>query len=66
MFSNNKMDTNSYLNDFTDTFCLTNIVNFRPCFKTLNGTLLDIMVTNKPKSFCKTVPLRKDSVIATK
>ena len=52
-FSNSKMDTNNYLCDFTDIFSLTNIVNSKTCFKTLNETLLDIMPTNKPKSFCK-------------
>ena len=60
------MDTNNYLSDFIDTFSLTNIVNCKTCFKTLNGTLLDIMLTNKPKSFYKLVPLKHDSVIATK
>ena len=53
-FSNSKMDTNNYLNDFIDTFSLANIVNSKTCFKTLNGTLLDVMLTNKPKFFCKT------------
>ena len=48
------MDTNNYLCDFIDTFSLTNIVNSKTCFKTLNGTLLDIVLTNKSKSFCKT------------
>ena len=48
------MDTNNYLCDFIDTFSLTDIVNSKTCFKTLNGTLLDLMLTNKSKSFCKT------------
>ena len=48
------MDTNNYLCGFIDTFSLTNIVNSKTNFKTLNGTLLDLMLTNKPKSFCKT------------
>ena len=29
-------------------------------FKTLNGTLLDLMVTNKPKSFCKTCTIEAE------
>ena len=52
--SNSKMDTNNYLSDFINTFSLTNIVNCKTCFKTLNGTLLDIMLRKKPKSFRKT------------
>ena len=53
-FSDSKMDTNNYLGDFIDSFSLTNIVNYKACFKTLNRTLLDIMLTSKPKSFFKT------------
>ena len=49
-----KMDTNNYLSEFIDTFPLTNKVNSKTCFKTLNGTLFNIMLTNKPKSFCET------------
>ena len=52
-----KMDTNNYLSDFIDTFSLTDIVNSKTCFKTLNGTLLDIMLTKKPKSFSKTTTM---------
>ena len=43
--------------DFIDTFSLTNIVNSKTCFKILNETLLDIMLTKNllyKKSFCKT------------
>ena len=53
------MDTNNYLSDFIDIFSLTNALNSKTCFKTLNGTLLQIMLTNKPKSFCKTCPTEK-------
>ena len=52
-----KMDTNNYLSDFIDTFSLTDIVNSKTCFKTLNGTLPDIMLTKKPKSFSKTTTM---------
>ena len=47
------------------TFSITNIVNSKICFKTLNGTLLDIMLTYKPKSFLnpKLVPLKQGSAI---
>ena len=48
------MNTNNYQCDFIDTFFLTNIVKSKTCFKTFNGILLDLMLTNKSKSFCKT------------
>ena len=35
------MDKNNCLSGFIDTFFLTNIVSYKTCFKTLNGTLLD-------------------------
>ena len=65
-FSNSKIETNNYLGDFTDTFSLTNIVNSKTCFKCLNGTLLDIMLTNKPNVSVKLVPLKQASVFAQK
>ena len=49
-FFNIKMDANNYLCDFIDAFTITNIVKYKTCFKTLNGTLLDLMLTSKPKS----------------
>ena len=49
-FFNIKMDANNYLCDFIDTFTITNIVKSKTCFKSLNGTLLDLMLTSKPKS----------------
>ena len=49
-FFNIKMDANNYLCDFIDAFTITNIVKSKTCFKTLNGTLLDLMLTSKPKS----------------
>ena len=48
------MDTNNYLCNFIDAFSLTNIVNSKTCLTNLNRTLLDIMLTSKPKPFCKT------------
>ena len=52
------MDTNDYLCGFIDTVSLTNIVTSKTCFKTLNGTLLDLMLTNLPESFCKTCAVK--------
>ena len=64
--SKSKMDTNNYLCNFIEAFSLTNIVNSKTCFTTLKGTLLDLMLTSKPKPFCKTCTIEQDSVIATK
>ena len=52
-FSNSKMDTNSYLTNFINNF-LNQHSKFENLLKTLNGTLLDIILTKKPKSFCQT------------
>ena len=56
VFSNSKMDTNNYLYYFIDIFSLTNIVNSKTCFKTVNRIFLDV----------KLVPLKQDSLTATK
>lgn len=53
-FCNDIKDTNNFLNDLIDTFSLSNLVKHKTCYKTLTGSLLDVMLTNKPKSFCKT------------
>ena len=37
-----------------DTFNLTNLVKTPNCFKTTKGTLLDVLLTNRPNSFQKT------------
>ena len=52
--SNNVKDKNNYLSDFMDNFSLQNIVNLKTCFKSLSGSTLDIMLTNKSKCFQKT------------
>ena len=49
-FFNIKMDANNYLCACIDAFTITTIVKSKTCFKTLNGTLLDLMLTSKPKS----------------
>ena len=47
-------DRNNYLHDFLDNFSLQNIVNLNTCFKSVSGTILDIMLTNRPRCFQKT------------
>ena len=39
--------------DLNDTFSLTNLVTDSTCFKSNKGSLIDLMLTNKPKSFYK-------------
>ena len=53
-FSCLNKDRNNYLHDFLDNFSLQNIVNLKTCFKSVGGTILDIMLTNKPRCFQKT------------
>ena len=46
-------DTCSYLSDLCDTFSLTNIINGKTCFKAQKGTSIDVLLTNRPRSFHK-------------
>ena len=47
-------DTCNYLSDLCDTFSLTNIINGKTCFKAQKGTSIDVLLTNRPRSFHKT------------
>ena len=47
-------DMNNYLSDLCDTFSLKNIIKGKTCFKTLEGTSIDVLLTNRPRSFQKT------------
>ena len=49
-----KYDGNSHFSDLTDTYNLSNLVKSATCFKSSKSTLLDVLLTNKPKSFQKT------------
>ena len=49
-----KCDGNNYFSDLNDTYNLTNLVKLPTCFKSSKGTLIDVLLTNKPKSFQKT------------
>ena len=46
-------DSSNHLSDLNDTFSLTNLVTDSTCFRLNKGTLIDLMLTNKPKSFYK-------------
>ena len=48
-----KKDSNSFLSDLCDTFSLQNIITGKTCHKSNVGTSIDIMLTNRPKSFHK-------------
>ena len=47
-------DTDSHMSDLCDTFSLSNLVNGVTCVKLQNGTSIDVMLTNRPKSFHNT------------
>ena len=49
-----KCDGNSHFSDLKDTYNLSNLVKSATCFKSSKGTLLDVLLTNKPESFQKT------------
>ena len=46
-------DSSNHLSDLNDLFSLTNLVTDSTCFKSNKGSLTDLMLTNKPKSFYK-------------
>ena len=51
--SEKNKDTSCYLSDLCDTFSLKNIITGKTCFKKTTGTLMDILLTNRPRSFLK-------------
>ena len=46
-------DSSNHLSDLNDLFSLTNLVTDSTCFRSDKGSLTDLMLTNKPKSFYK-------------
>lgn len=50
-----KCDKGNHFSALRDTFDLTNLVKDPTCFKTKKGTLIDVLLTNKPKCFQKTI-----------
>ena len=47
-------DGHNYLSDLVDTFSLSNLINRKTFHKSVSGTTIDIMLTNKPHCFQKT------------
>ena len=50
----NSRNTTNHLINFCDIFALSNLVNVKTCTKSVCGTSLDTMLTNKPRSFYNT------------
>ena len=50
-------DKNNFLKDLCDVFDFTNMVKDKTCFMSTQGSSIDAMLTNKPKSFYKTTPI---------
>ena len=50
---NPECDGKSHFSDLKDTYNLSNLVKlaFKTCFKSSKGTLLDVLLTNKPNGF---------------
>ena len=46
-------DSSNHLSDLNDAFSLTNLGTDSACFKSNKGSVIDLMLTNKPKSFYK-------------
>ena len=52
--SDQRKNNNIFLSDLCDTFSLKNIVTGKTCHKSNVGTYIDIVLTNRPRSFLKT------------
>ena len=52
--SHKRKGNNNFLLDLCDTFSLQNIITGKTCHKSNVGTSIDIMLTNRPRSFHKT------------
>ena len=52
--SDKRKDNNNFLSDLCGTFSLQNIISGKTCHKSNVGTSIDIMLTNRPRSFHKT------------
>ena len=63
---NTKSNNNSYYSDLCDTFDLTNLIKANTCFKSSNQTSIDVILTNRPWSFQKSVELLQGSVTGKK
>ena len=50
-------DKKNFLSDLCDIFDLTNMVKDKICFMSAQGTSIDVMLTNKPRSFYNTIPI---------
>ena len=46
-------DSSNHLSDAKDVVNLTNLVKKPSCFKSQDGTLIDLILTNRPRSFLK-------------
>ena len=46
-------DTSNHLSDLLDVFNLENLVKESTCFMSDKGSVVDIILTNKPRSFHK-------------
>ena len=55
-----KYDGNRHFFYLKDIYNLSNLVKSAACFKSSKGTLLDVLLTNKPKSFQKTFVCETD------
>ena len=50
---NSCSDSSNHFSDMKDVFNLSNLIKPPTCFKSQNGTLLHLILTNKPRSFMK-------------
>ena len=63
---NKRKDNGNYFSDLCDSFSLKNLMTDITCVKTISGSIIDIFLNNKIRSFHHTVAFESSSVIFTK
>ena len=50
-------DKENQLGNLCDVFNLSNLIKDKTCYMTPQGTSIDVILTNKPRSFYKSIPI---------
>ena len=58
--SDKRKDNNNFLSDLCGIFSLQNIIIGKTCHKSNKGTSIDIMLTNRPRSFIRLAYLKQE------
>ena len=56
-YAKNGQNSCNYLSDLCDTFSLYNLIKGKTCFKSVSGSSIDVMLTNRRKMFMKSTTI---------